>query len=646
MTSSKMSDAMELRQTITRETLPGSTVLVVSDGNDAAWLQLKDRVVRYFPGENTRFGNSSALIDHLEALRSQGADYLVWPASAGTRLRAYEEFVNYLETRCELLHRSDAGMLVSLNTRLVLPDNTFSVVICTYNRADFVGQAIQSVFDQDYPKDKYEVIIINNDSPDDTEQAVAPYLDNAPVPVSYFVEKQNGLSHARNLGIVKARFDFVAHLDDDAIAVPDWLASFNAVINEQHALVVGGRVDIALPEDFVAPDWFEDSYPRGFFGLDCRDQGKNERVFRIRHPLYLGGGNSVYARRLYPFFGGYDPRLGRDGKTLLAGEETYLNMVLDQNDIPMFYSHDAAIDHHIITGRITKEHIESKAHWSGVTNAILETMMFGLNATKTRAKHRAQEIVKLRQQCEASPDDPRTFGRCCRIAHHQAFLDKLSAIRLERLAGKQPYKPQRIDWEPQQWLDAIEALPDSIEKDCQRYHFHRAMRNQSAGDAAYDILRPQLKRVPRERNQPQRTLELLAANIPEERAADAVCRCVEGLVPEQAVVFVVSKGDPRLVHLSGRQGEHFPQTETGEYSGSYPVDSAAAIEHLESLRPMHGNAFLVFPQTAFWWLEHYAGFREHLDSNYGLPVYRDEVCLIYRLWTQGQIVTKQEAGDD
>jgi glycosyltransferase involved in cell wall biosynthesis len=243
------------------ETAPDSIVLVASRGDDEL-LRFDDRVGWHFPrAEDGRYAghypaDSAGAIAHLEDLRGRGAEYLIFPAPALWWLEHYAEFNSYLETRCEVLSRTDQGAVVSLNTRLEMPHNTFSVVICTYKRADYVGQAIESVFAQDYPQDKYEVIVINNDSPDHTEQVVAKYLHGSPVPISYFVEKRNGLSYARNLGIEKARFDYVVHLDDDAAAVPSWLASFNAVINEQHALVVGGRVDIALPADFEAPEWF------------------------------------------------------------------------------------------------------------------------------------------------------------------------------------------------------------------------------------------------------------------------------------------------------------------------------------------------------------------------------------------------------
>jgi glycosyltransferase involved in cell wall biosynthesis len=106
------------------------------------------------------------------------------------------------------------------------------------------------------------------------------------------------------------------------------------------------------------------------------------------------------------------------------------------------------------------------------------------------------------------------------------------------------------------------------------------------------------------------------------------------VVPDGAIVAVVSKGDKKLVELGGeREGWHFPQNEDGVYVGYHPADSAGAIFHLEELRE-RGARFLLFPGTALWWLEHYGEFRDHLDSHYR-RVWDEEACIIYDLTPSG-----------
>jgi glycosyltransferase involved in cell wall biosynthesis len=100
-------------------------------------------------------------------------------------------------------------------------------------------------------------------------------------------------------------------------------------------------------------------------------------------------------------------------------------------------------------------------------------------------------------------------------------------------------------------------------------------------------------------------------------------------LPAGARVLVVSKGDSSLTDLGEYEGWHFPQTDEGEYSGYYPADSQQAIDHLENLRTK-GAEFLLFPNSAFWWLTHYAALARHLDAHYH-TVARNESCIVYEL---------------
>ncbi len=96
---------------------------------------------------------------------------------------------------------------------------------------------------------------------------------------------------------------------------------------------------------------------------------------------------------------------------------------------------------------------------------------------------------------------------------------------------------------------------------------------------------------------------------------------VEANTPREAIVAVVTRGDELLLDLGKRTAWHFPRNGDGAYAGYYPADSDAAVAHLEQLRA-NGAAYLVIPASCGWWLEFYAGMREHLESGYRL-VYDD-----------------------
>jgi glycosyltransferase involved in cell wall biosynthesis len=91
-----------------------------------------------------------------------------------------------------------------------------SVIIPTYNRASYLEEAIRSVLDQDHfqssrEKDLFELIIIDNDSTDDTRKIIKSFGDK----VEYHFLEKRGVSRARNLGLRLSRGRFIAFLDSD-----------------------------------------------------------------------------------------------------------------------------------------------------------------------------------------------------------------------------------------------------------------------------------------------------------------------------------------------------------------------------------------------------------------------------------------------
>jgi hypothetical protein len=105
------------------------------------------------------------------------------------------------------------------------------------------------------------------------------------------------------------------------------------------------------------------------------------------------------------------------------------------------------------------------------------------------------------------------------------------------------------------------------------------------------------------------------------------------VLPVNALVVVVSRGDDALLDLDGRIAWHFPRLDDGRWAGHHPQDSTEAIAHLERLR-RQGARYLLVPATALWWLTHYQGFADHLTRTATPLVQRDDTCLIFALRPQ------------
>jgi radical SAM protein with 4Fe4S-binding SPASM domain len=103
---------------------------------------------------------------------------------------------------------------------------------------------------------------------------------------------------------------------------------------------------------------------------------------------------------------------------------------------------------------------------------------------------------------------------------------------------------------------------------------------------------------------------------------------VAEVLPEDATVAVLSKGDDALLELDCSEAWHFPHDEDGRYVGYHPPNSDWAIDHLEATR-LKGADYLLIPACSSWWFEHYTGFAEHLWKHHPVAADVDDVCTIF-----------------
>jgi glycosyltransferase involved in cell wall biosynthesis len=114
-----------------------------------------------------------------------------------------------------------------------------SVIIPAYHHAEFIGAAIDSVLAQTYRD--FEIIVVNDGSPDDTEEVLRPYIEGGQI--RYFWQENQGAAAARNHGAKMAEGELLAFLDDDDQWLPDKLEWQVKVMENSDTVVVGGLND-------------------------------------------------------------------------------------------------------------------------------------------------------------------------------------------------------------------------------------------------------------------------------------------------------------------------------------------------------------------------------------------------------------------
>ena len=302
----------------------------------------------------------------------------------------------------------------------------FSVVICTYNRAAFLEGALASVFAQAYPKDRYELIIVDNDSSDGTQALVQRYPTAASIAIAYYVERRPGASFARNLGIERARHEYIAFLDDDAVAAPGWLAGFDAAIRGYGALAGGGPVEPIVEPGLEPPSWWREHSIRCIFGLDHAHLDSSEQAVAIRWPLWLGACNSFYSKRLLEEHGRFRSDCGPVGQQYRVAQDVELNVRLERAGVPIYYVRDSRIKHRVTAERLTRRYVWRRAYSAGVTDAAAWALLGGAG--------RLPQLAPAALRLLLSGEPARTAAGC-RLGYGIGYLHKKLKMALqEKLA--------------------------------------------------------------------------------------------------------------------------------------------------------------------------------------------------------------------
>jgi len=305
-----------------------------------------------------------------------------------------------------------------------------SVVVPTYNRSGLLRDAVASLLRAPVPDGlEVTILIIDNNSKDDTAEVVAQLQEKAPLPVRYFRETKQGLSHSRNRGISEADGDLVGFIDDDEQIEENWYRIIAREFSDPDTKFIGGPYlgNWVSPQ----PDWLPPGYPavigvvppkpRGLFG---KELGAN-----------LMGGNAVIRRSIFEQVGGYSTRLGRSGKGLLSEEDAEFYSRLEDNRVRGVYVPDLVIFHYIAPERLTRRYHRRWAFWRTVSQGLLNrdrpepfVHLFGI--PRHRIGRALRCLVRL-------PTDRLSKGGKCK-----AFADELAVWDLAGfIYGKYFFRP-------------------------------------------------------------------------------------------------------------------------------------------------------------------------------------------------------------
>lgn len=294
-----------------------------------------------------------------------------------------------------------------------------SAIICTHNRDDYLGAAIDSLLAQDCSS--YEIIVVDNASTDTTKAVVEARLPH--LQLHYVYEATLGLSVARNAGANVAQGSILAYLDDDAEASSHWLSSLVSIYDTNDKVAIaGGKVTLIWPPGRTAPQWLSQEMSSN---LGAYDLG-SEIVYITQPGLTPRGLNYSIRADFLATIGGFDPNLGRVGKNLLSNEELVMTEKALSMGFQVAYLPDALVAHNVAPGRLVPSWFISRSWWQGISECYRDRLTG--KAGWRQLRWGGERLLRgLYKTVKALPDPARSFQHFVYTYGQVGYL--LSALR-------------------------------------------------------------------------------------------------------------------------------------------------------------------------------------------------------------------------
>jgi glucosyl-dolichyl phosphate glucuronosyltransferase len=230
-----------------------------------------------------------------------------------------------------------------------------SVVLCTYNRCKSLARTLRSIAASESANYfEWEVVVVDNNSTDDTRVVVDEFSRQYPGRFRYLFEPRQGKSYALNSGVRSACGQVIAFLDDDVIIEPTWLMSITSSLQTGDWAGAGGRT--LLDQPFSPPSWLSLKYPGGHGGIVAALFDFGESPGELKVAPY--GTNMAYRKEMFERHGLFRTDLGPSPsrRTPRPNEDTEFGRRLMAAGERICYEPSAVVYHGVTEERLHKKY--------------------------------------------------------------------------------------------------------------------------------------------------------------------------------------------------------------------------------------------------------------------------------------------------
>ena len=300
-----------------------------------------------------------------------------------------------------------------------------SAAIPTFYRNRYLEKAIESLIRQDLPKDLYEIIIVDNSPVASAKKVFEKFTEIKNI--RYYHERRLGASSARNRALSEAGGEYIAFMDNDTIASPDWLINIIKAFEklDMSAVCVGGKIEPIWQDQ--KPKWLRKELETFYSIIDYSDA---PIFLDKKHNLFSA--NMAFPKKFLEEMGGFDTSFGRMGRSLRSGEDVRIQDKMREMGYKIYYDPSIKVGHHILKSRLTRMWLIRRMYHEGLTNAAILIDEKGPLRAGTRFCMFTDEIrwnlpKKLQEMKEelSSEDDRQIFYPLLMCVAELGFLTRL-----------------------------------------------------------------------------------------------------------------------------------------------------------------------------------------------------------------------------
>ena len=214
-------------------------------------------------------------------------------------------------------------------------------------------RTLLSVSEQNADKNIWECVVVNNNSTDDTAEQFAAFAkEHADINIRLVDEPQQGLSYARNRGIVESKGQFLVFIDDDETINEGFVSAYIDLFQNHGAFIAAGALKVCY--DSARPRWMSHYTEK----MIANPLDLGNEIITITRSVMPTGGNMAFNREVFNLYGNFDTSLGRRGNELFGGEENDLfNRIRDLGERIIYTPHAIAY-HHSADKKLTAEYFD------------------------------------------------------------------------------------------------------------------------------------------------------------------------------------------------------------------------------------------------------------------------------------------------